>query len=368
MFNSRYSLQLGKVKGIPIVVHWSFSIFIAFILYISWQNRFSTAETFWLISFVLLLFGFVILHELGHATAARRYGISTRDIIISPIGGIARLEGLPSNPIKELIVAIAGPAVNLALALLFFLIVIPFSRDFIPTTDRIDLIASPLDYFRYLLLINLSLVIFNMVPAFPMDGGRVLRALLATKFSKIKATYYASMVAKVFALLFLVIGVYYSHIVLAMIGGFVLFMSGSEYANTLFEHVMNNYSAKDAVPSHHHLINEGTRIKDIVESKKEKKTSWLVVDSYNQIIGSLPHTFIQYAKKKGLMNLTASELMSQNFGEVHQDLNLKNVFSLMNKNGWAAINVVDNDFQSIGTLDRTDLQTFIQTTSKKIRP
>jgi predicted transcriptional regulator len=68
------------------------------------------------------------------------------------------------------------------------------------------------------------------------------------------------------------------------------------------------------------------------------------------------------------MNLTASELMSQNFGEVHQDLNLKNVFSLMNKNGWAAINVVDNDFQSIGTLDRTDLQTFIQTTSKKIRP
>ena len=367
MLNPRFSLQIGKVKDIPIVVHWSFSLFIGFILYISWQNRFSVPETLWLLSFVLLLFGFVILHELGHATAAKRYGISTRDIIISPIGGIARLEGLPGKPIKELIVAIAGPVVNLGLAILFFLIIIPFSRDFVPTTDRIDLIASPLDYLRYLLLINISLVVFNMIPAFPMDGGRVLRALLATRYSKVKATYYAIMVAKGFALIFLIVGVYYSHIVLALIGGFVLFMSGSEYTNTLFEHVMKNYNVCDALPSSRQVVSGNVPVRDLIKSYNDQHKSWLVTDDAGNIVGSMPSSFIQYARKNKLTDLPVAELMSDNFGQVHEDLNLLSLFSLMNRNGWSVVNVVNNDFQSVGSLDRGQLQQFIQETGKKIR-
>ena len=203
------SLQIAEVRGIPILIHWTFGLFILFILFSAFNTQSSIHDAFWFVVFVIILFGFVVLHELGHAMAALKYNIKTKDIIISPIGGIARLYSIPKNPGHELVVALCGPLVNVVLAICLFLFLIPFTSQLLPQNIKtMNLINAPIDYVRFLFIVNVSLVVFNMIPAFPMDGGRVFRALLSYKLSRKKATYIAMIVARILALAFMVFGMY----------------------------------------------------------------------------------------------------------------------------------------------------------------
>ena len=151
---------------------------------------------------------------------------------------------IPKKPTHELVVALAGPAVNVVLAFVFFLILLPLTQNFFPQEQSMNLITAPIDYLRYLLIINVTLVVFNMIPAFPMDGGRVFRALMSYRLSRLKATYTAMIVARIFAILFIAFGLYTSHMVLTLIGGFILFTSGSEYRQVYTDHLFENTFAK----------------------------------------------------------------------------------------------------------------------------
>jgi Zn-dependent protease len=155
--------------------------------------------------FVILVFGIIVLHELGHAFAAARYGIATRDITLLPIGGVARLERMPEDPWQELVVAIAGPLVNVIIAAGLFVGMLASAelfrtRFFWPLTEG--------DFLPRLLAINVWLVLFNLIPAFPMDGGRVLRALLAMRMDYVSATQTAASIGQGIALLFGFIGLF----------------------------------------------------------------------------------------------------------------------------------------------------------------
>ena len=171
----RWSLKLGKIAGIEIFLHWTFFLLLGFVFFSDLGQGTPAAALG--VLFVLALFGCIVLHELGHALAARKYGIPTRDITLLPIGGVARLERMPREPKQELWVAVAGPLVNVAIAAFLFvaIMVIRFTNldAIVPHAQR--------SFLWPLLLMNLFLIAFNMLPAFPMDGGRVLRALLAYK-------------------------------------------------------------------------------------------------------------------------------------------------------------------------------------------
>jgi len=199
----RWSLKLGQVRGIKIYMHWTFLILVGWIFMAYLGQGDGIGPALRGVGFILAVFGCVVLHELGHAFTAQHYHIRTRDITLLPIGGVARLERMPREPLQELWVALAGPAVNVVIAAVLFGLLF--------VTGRLMPLSTTLaggSFLNQLMLVNLFLVAFNLVPAFPMDGGRVLRALLATRLDYARATDIAARVGQGLAVVFGFIGLF----------------------------------------------------------------------------------------------------------------------------------------------------------------
>ncbi len=180
----RWSWKIGDVAGISLYVHVTFWVLILFILFMNWSHGHNLVTAFYGVAFVLVIFGCITLHELGHALAAHRFGVRTRDITLLPIGGLARLERMPDDPMQELWVALAGPAVNIGIAALLYVVMVSAGAGV--SFQQFEWFGG--NFLNKLMMVNLWLVVFNMIPAFPMDGGRVLRSLLARKLEFGKAT------------------------------------------------------------------------------------------------------------------------------------------------------------------------------------
>jgi Zn-dependent protease/CBS domain-containing protein len=200
----KWSWKLGRFLGIDVYVHATFLLLLGWVLVGPALAGGTLEDGVVQAGFVLALFGCVVFHEYGHALTARRYGIATRDIILLPIGGVARLERMPDDPRQELWVALAGPAVNVLIGAVLALGLLA-TNSFVPLTG---LSVSEGSFFERLLAVNVILVLFNMIPAFPMDGGRVLRALLATRLEYVRATQLAATLGQGIALLLGLIGLF----------------------------------------------------------------------------------------------------------------------------------------------------------------
>lgn len=187
----RWSFRLMTVAGIGLYIHVTFFILLIWIGALYYLPRHSAGDVLYGLAFVIALFIIIVLHELGHALTARRYGIRTRDITLLPIGGVARLERMPEDPGQELAVALAGPAVNVALAVIFFLALVALGQPVFPVNLG-DVSFTGTHVLRRFLWVNVVLAGFNLLPAFPMDGGRVLRAFLAMKMDYMHATHVAA--------------------------------------------------------------------------------------------------------------------------------------------------------------------------------
>jgi Zn-dependent protease/CBS domain-containing protein len=223
----RWSTKIGTFAGIGVYVHATFLILIAWVAYAHWQTEQSVGAAVGGVAFVIALFTCVVLHEFGHALTARRYGIRTRDITLLPIGGLARLERMPDDPRQELWVALAGPAVNVVIAaVLFVLLQVTTS-----VTEVEALTVTQGSFLERLMLVNIALVVFNLLPAFPMDGGRVLRAALAIRMEYTRATQVAANIGQGMALLFGLVGLFLNPFLL-FIALFVWIGAGQEAAMT----------------------------------------------------------------------------------------------------------------------------------------
>lgn len=200
----KWQWKLGRFAGIDVYVHATFLILIGWVAYSHWLEHGKLSEALNGLLFILALFACVALHEYGHALTARKYGIKTRDITLYPIGGVARLERMPDKPIEELWVALMGPAVNVVIAAGLFAYLF-LTRSLVPLNQLT--IASG-SFIERLMTVNISLVLFNLIPAFPMDGGRVLRAILALRMEYVRATQVAANVGQGMAFLFGFIGLF----------------------------------------------------------------------------------------------------------------------------------------------------------------
>lgn len=221
-----WAFDMGRICGIRLRIHYLFVFFVgALVLHEGIKD--AERNTFYapvLLLLLLFLFGFVLLHELGHSLMARRFGIPTKDITLWPLGGIARLGQIPDNPTVELAIAVAGPAVNIVIAIILLPFILMDVQDFwseafrFPTTSILS----------FCFVVNLFMAGFNFIPAFPMDGGRVLRSLLGYRMSFLDATRKAVRVGRYFAIAFIIYGLIRVVPMLVLIGVFILIVGTQE--------------------------------------------------------------------------------------------------------------------------------------------
>lgn len=211
-----WSWKLGRVAGIPIFVHWTFLILILYLLGNEFSRGHDLPRALAGVGFVLALFGCVVLHELGHAIMAQRFGVQTTDITLLPIGGVARLQRIPERPGQELLIALAGPAVNVVIVTLLYGLGVRLPTE-VGSADAFDAIG----FWPKMMLVNGMLFAFNMLPAFPMDGGRVLRAGLALRMPYAAATRLAASVGQFMAILFGLLGLSAGNPFLVLVAIFV---------------------------------------------------------------------------------------------------------------------------------------------------
>jgi len=219
----RWSINLFRVFGIQLAVHVSFVLLLAYAGYEGWVGG-GWQGAVWSTALIILFFGCVVLHELGHSLTARRYGVQVPRILLMPIGGMAEFDRIPRQPSAELLITIAGPAVNFLLAAA---LAVGFWRE--AFTDVPLREHSLVDLGTQLLWANLIMGTFNLLPVFPMDGGRIFRALLAMRLDYLRATWWAARVGKILALLFAAGALYWGYYLLGALFAFIFFAGDAEY-------------------------------------------------------------------------------------------------------------------------------------------
>lgn len=360
------SLLIGTFAGIPVKIHWSFGFILILIAYVGIQNQLSTKGFIWLGITVFSLFTCVVLHEYGHALAARRFGVRTKDILLTPIGGIARLNGMPKKPIQEFLIAIAGPAVNVALMILAAIyLYFAISDSDSSLLEDLIIVDNFSELVVYLFFLNFVLFAFNLVPAFPMDGGRILRSLLSMKMSRLKATQIASVVGRIFAVIFVVIAIYFKQFSLGFIGVFVFIMAGREFRMIKVEEKIRNAKVKDVLRKDYTVIYNYDPIQKLLEVfNNQKEKSFLVFNQFHQVEGVIHEYFLKNYHKQELNREFVYEVMTRKFEYVDNEYPLESLFHLMQNNGYSILPVHQNGVV-IGVVDRRDLMAFIKNKASK---
>ena len=318
----KWSLKIGRFAGIDVYMHVTFLLLVSWVALLHWKQGQSITAVVAGVAFILTVFLCVVLHEFGHALTARRYGIKTRDIILLPIGGVARLERLPTNPLQELWVALAGPAVNIVIAFGLFLW-LNFTASFEPI-QKLTVTTGP--FVERIMAVNLFLVAFNMIPAFPMDGGRVLRAILATRKEYSQATQIAASIGQGIAIFFGFIGLFYNPLLL-FIAFFVWIGAAQEASMAHMSSAIRNTPVQQAMLTDFRYLNKNDSLDRAVElTLTGSQKDFPVVDN-GRIEGILTQTDLLRALSASEQYPTVTSAMQGNFVTVNSLEMLESAFA-----------------------------------------
>jgi len=307
----KWSWKIGDFAGISVYVHATFFLLIGFVALSHWMPDQSISAAVNGTAFILALFGCVVLHEFGHALTARRYGIKTRDITLLPIGGVARLERMPDEPLQELWVALAGPAVNVVIAAGLGLW-LQATGGFELSKD-LSLTGGP--FIERLMVLNIGLVVFNMLPAFPMDGGRVLRALLATRLEYTRATDIAASIGQGMALLFGFVG-FFTNPFLLFIALFVWIGATQEASVAQIKSAMSGIPVARAMITDFRSLSPSDSLERAVELILAGSQQDFPVEENGRVAGILTRSDLLQALARDRKGVTVGEVMQQDFQSV----------------------------------------------------
>jgi Zn-dependent protease/CBS domain-containing protein len=346
-----WSWNVGQIAGIRIYLHWTFLLLVAWIFgsYVAQGQTIPVALVG--VGFILCIFVCILLHELGHALTARRYGIKTKDIILLPIGGVARLERMPEQPLQELAVAAAGPAVNVVIAVVLGAILLAFydlrSLAMDPTTKG--------SFLLNLVSVNLFLVIFNLIPAFPMDGGRMLRALLAMRMPYQRATNIAASIGQFLAIGFAFVGLFWlGNPMLLFIALFVYLGAGAEARLTEVRTLLRDVPVRDAMISRFHTLRSDDPLQRAVDELLAGwQTDFPVVDD-GVFLGMLRRADLAEALQQGGPASPVSEAMQTDCPSLtNRDL-LERVMGTLQTDNCTTLPVLENG-RLVGLLTNQNL-------------
>ena len=319
------SFRIGRAFGIDVKVHWTFLLLLAFFGFTAYQNSDSLGSALVTVAIIVALFVCVLLHEYGHSLVAQRLGIEIADITILPIGGLARLKSLPEKPWDEVKIAVAGPLVNVVLAPIFFGMAILLGGRLTAPPDILGGVQSAAQVFVYLGLINVALVVFNLIPAFPMDGGRVLRGLLATRLGPVRATDISSAVGQFFAAAFFLIGLLSGNILLALIAVFIFFGASGEAQMVRQRELMRGLLVSDVMGSRRRTETVtpyrtfGQVLDMVIHGYQE---DFPVVDEGGNLIGMITRNEIMTAAHSPERYASVRDVMKTDFPTISPDADL----------------------------------------------
>lgn len=349
------SFKLGNIAGIGIFIHWTFSLLIAYIIFSNYRAGHNAEQIVWSIIFILSIFITVFLHELGHALAAKKYNIKTKDITILPIGGLARLERIPEKPSEELVVAIAGPLVNIALAVITGLfITVPDLKEL---TVQLTGGINQSNFFLNFFIVNIWLAVFNLIPAFPMDGGRVLRAFLAMKFQRHIATNIAARISQLLAVGFVFLG-FFSNPFLVFIGLFIFLGAQAEAQYTQAKSMLSGYKVKDALMKEYKTIDVNATVNSAVEILLNGQCKNFLVTENSNSVGTLNRDEIIKALTEQGGNEIIRNIMNRDLIFLNPESPLENAYQQAQQHKSTLMPVVVNN-HLIGTLDTENILEFI---------
>jgi stage IV sporulation protein FB len=340
-----WSIPIGTVQGTVIRLHLTFLLFLVYIGVMHWARGGPEAALEGVL-FIVLLFACVLLHEFGHILAARRYGVQTPDVTLLPIGGVARLERIPEQPAQELVVALAGPAVNLVIAAALFLVL-----GGSPTPESMEVADPGPGLLARLASVNIFLAVFNLIPAFPMDGGRVLRALLAYRLGYARATQIAASVGQAAAFAFGLMGLLGGNVVLMFIALFVYLAAASEASAVQMREASRALLIDDAMVTRFESLSPDSRIEQAVQCLiRSTQHEFPVVDAERRLMGLLTRDELIRGLRERGPDATVSAFMRTDIPTVPHRRGLDEGLRQMQEKHLPAVGVVDGEGRLVGLL------------------
>lgn len=349
----KWSVKVGRLLGIDVYLHFTFLLLLGFLAFAYWRASQRMEAVLAGVGFFVALFGCVLLHELGHALMARRFGVKTRDITLLPIGGVARLEKMPEKPMQEFWVALAGPAVNVVIAAGLFGW-LWFTRALVPV-EQLSVTGGSL--LERLMVVNIFLVLFNLLPAFPMDGGRVLRALLATRLGRRRATAIAANVGQGMAILFGIIGFFHNPF-LIFIAIFVFLGAQAEAGAVEMQSAMEGLRVRDAMMTRFRALSPADTLdKAVGELLAGSQQDFPVLEN-ERPVGILRRNELVKALSEGRRNAPVAEVMCRECETVEEATPLKRAVESMHARQCATVPVV-SDGRLVGLLTLENISEMI---------
>jgi len=359
----KWSWKIGRFASIDVYLHTTFFLLIGWIAYTSWIGQNSIAAVLSGVGFILALFASVVFHEYGHALTARKFGIETRDITLYPIGGVAKLEKIPENPKEEFYVALAGPVVNVLIAAILFIGLVIYAV--LDSQVNINFIGN--SFIERLIFANLILVGFNLIPAFPMDGGRVLRALLAMRLDYSRATRIAASVGQVAAFIFAVVG-FFSNPFLILIALFIWVGAQGESQMVQVKAALRGIPNNRAMLTNFKTLSPYDSISKVVQVMLTSEQKDFPVVNDSKVVGVLTQRDLMKRVKRKDEDAMVSSVMRTDYQTVDPQAYLENSLTKLRDDDHEILLVVYRDhLVGLLTLNSIDRYLRIQSNLKTSR-